>query len=153
LPAMLPRPTLPAVLESDEVEVAPETRLEFDESATKIQMVPETKFDDDREPDLDDNLRVDAVTSSADRVLTSINLASQTSPQEPVQSGVFFSRPKSSGRNLNSGFVFEKAPQLVMNFSREKQQSAQIITNPKPVTQPSNHLSGKLRSLRLYATT
>jgi hypothetical protein len=133
----------PAVVQSDEVEVVPETQLELN-SAAETQVVPETQFDNDLELDSDANPRDDAVMSSTARVLTSTNSTPETSHQEPVQLDFFLSRPKSSGQDLSSGFVFKKAPPPVLNFSREKQQHTQITTSPKLATRSSNQTLGKI---------
>jgi hypothetical protein len=124
--------------EIDEAELIPETQFELG-NASETQMVPETQLKDypgtPTEVDLLDN----SVMQRTAHVLA-ITMPITQSSHEPdlAHSEFMFSRPKSSGQNLGIGFVYAKAQQPVLNFSRGKL-STQPSTSSEAAAQSSDH--------------
>jgi hypothetical protein len=130
--------------EKTEVEVVPETQFELD-TIEESQVIPETQFDEDHEPVLE----IGSLQEPGTQVLASTKLISQTSDEQDLaETDFILSRPKSSGLDIGSTFVFSKAERPKLNFSRGKSQPSQASTCSEVLLKSSDHQSGEQPLLR-----
>jgi hypothetical protein len=132
--------------EGDEVKLVPETQFEQD-VVLETQVIPETQCEHDHGTQSEIAFRDDSIAPTTAQLLAATNPAIQ-SLHKPgpglAEMDLTLIRPKSSGQNLNTGFVFTKAQQPILNFSRAKQPD-RVYSSSEATVQSSTHNIGEQR--------